>query len=131
MLNRDDILGADDMVKEEQLCPEWGGSVFVRTLTGTERDVFEESVNRKRKGEHVDIRGLKVSLLIKVLCDSNGVLLFTPADAPALNKKSAAVLDRLFQAAQRVNGMSKENVEELAGNSESAPSDSSGSDLPE
>jgi len=43
-LNKEQILRADDLKTEEVDVPEWGGSVRVRVLTGTERDAFESSI---------------------------------------------------------------------------------------
>ena len=44
LLSRDEILAASDLTKELVEVPEWGGSVYVRAMTGTERDSYEESV---------------------------------------------------------------------------------------
>ena len=38
MLTREQILGLSDLPREEVRIPEWGGVVFVRALTGSERD---------------------------------------------------------------------------------------------
>ena len=44
MLTKDQILKSDDLPSEEVSVPEWGGSVMVRSMTGYERDQFEQSV---------------------------------------------------------------------------------------
>ena len=43
MLTREQILGSDDLKRQTVAVPEWGGDVFVRMLTGGERDAFEVS----------------------------------------------------------------------------------------
>jgi len=48
LLTRDAILEAQDLQHEEVYIPEWGGSVRVRTLTGAERDAFEQSIVDQR-----------------------------------------------------------------------------------
>ncbi len=43
-LSKDAILAAKDTkLSGEISVPEWGGSVYVKTLTGTERDAFEDA----------------------------------------------------------------------------------------
>ena len=44
ILTRDQILQANDLVTETVEVPEWGGSVFVKSLTGVERDQFEAAI---------------------------------------------------------------------------------------
>ena len=41
ILTRDEILESEDLATETVSVPEWGGSVIVRALTGTERDAYE------------------------------------------------------------------------------------------
>jgi hypothetical protein len=43
----------------------------------------------------------------------------------ALGKKSAAALNRVFEVAQRLSGITDDDVEELAKNSVGGPSDGS------
>lgn len=127
MLDRDAILAADDLKLEEVEVPEWGGCVYVRTLPGAERDEFDQAIYDARgKGDAVDVRGVKVRLLVAALCDADGLPVFGPEDAEALNAKSSRVLDRLFDVAQTLNGLTADDVEELAKNSESDQSGASG-----
>ena len=47
-LSRDEILGKRRGKVEEIKVPEWGGTVFVREITASERDAFEaEAWTRK------------------------------------------------------------------------------------
>lgn len=110
-LDRSAILAAEDLPKEEIQIPEWSGSVFVRTMTGTERDRFEAA---HLKNPHSDIRA---RLAVAAVCDEAGAPLFTEADIPAVGKKSAAALDRIFAAAMRLSKIGAADVKELEGNS--------------
>jgi hypothetical protein len=58
--------------------------------------------------------------------DDDGELLFSPGDILRLGQKSARAIDAIFQVAQRLNGFSDEQVEELVGNSSETPSVASG-----
>ena len=54
--------------------------------------------------------------------------MFNKADVKLLDRKSAAALDRVASAAQKLNGISDDDIEELAEGFEDAPSEDSTSD---
>lgn len=110
-LSRDEILGANDIKSIEVEVPEWGGTVLVGMMNGTSRDRFEtEMISSKGK---VNIRAKLAAI---TLVDAEGKPLFSYDDAEALGQKSAAALDRVFEAACKFNRITGEDVEELEGN---------------
>lgn len=122
-LNREAILAAEDLPRELVEVPEWGGAVYVRALTGAERDQFEASIVEQRgRDVRMNMRNIRAKLVALTVVDEGGQRIFTDDDVAALGGKSAAALDRLFAVAQRLSGLSKEDVEELAKNSESVQS---------
>lgn len=125
ILTAKDILGADDLSKERVEVPEWGGDVYIRTMTGTERDSWEESilkmnvrtVNGKSVQQTEVIRkNARANLVSRVCCDESGCSLFSPDQATELGKKSSAALDRCWEVAQRLNHLSDDDIEELTKN---------------
>jgi hypothetical protein len=131
MLSRDDILGADDLQRELVAVPEWGGDLYVRCLTGAERDRFEADMMRdEEEDQRQRFYNLRARLVVLAVCDEHNMPLFMLADAERLGAKSAKVLDRLFDVARRLSGMSQEDVEALTKNSVKVPNDASGSGLP-
>ena len=116
MLTKDQIMAVtNDLPTEEVPVPEWGGSVFVRTMTGAERDSFEQTMlDNKKSG--TNLTNIRARLAARVVCDSAGARLFTDKDADALGGKSAKVLDRIFEVAQRLNGIGAKDVAELEKN---------------
>jgi hypothetical protein len=60
------------------------------------------------------------------LCDEAGNLTFTEQDVWALGEKNAAVLDRLFEVAQRLSSLRPKDVEEKVKNSVSSLNEPSG-----
>lgn len=137
ILSKEAILAANDLEKELVEVPEWGGAVYVRALTGTERDAFEASlvnervVRRGRKSEttrETNLRNLRARLCALTMCDEEGNRLFGDSEVHELGKKSASALNRVFEVAQRLSGLSEGDVEELAGNSGETDSDDSYSD---
>lgn len=132
VLSRESILSAEDLVTEEVEVPEWGGTVLVRTLTAKERDAFEESMVETRgkgrnKTRELRINNVRAALVVRVIVDAQGQRLFRDTDAELLGNKSGKALDRVWDVASRLAGMTDDDVEELLGNSESDPTEPSAS----
>ena len=119
-LGKEAILSANDRTVEVVAVPEWGGDVTVKTMSGTERDAFEQSIVQGK--DKMDLANVRARLCVRCIVGDDGERVFGDGDAIALGAKSAAALDRVFGAAQKLNGLSADDVEELAGNSEAAPS---------
>lgn len=119
LLNRQDILSANDLKFEEVSVPEWGGSVRVRGLTGAERDAFEAGIT-VGKGANKDINLLNIrAKLVSMSCvNEDGARIFLESDVPALGKKSSSALQRVFEISQRLAGLTRADVEELGKPSE-------------
>ena len=128
LLTRDDILNASDLAREEVDVPEWGGAVLVRGLTGRERDAYESSiVHPNGRVMKYTLTNMRARLVALSVIDEAGARLFSDSDIEMLGRKSAAALQRVFEVAQRLSGLSEQDMDELAKNSESGPSDDSGS----
>jgi len=126
LLDRGAILAAEDYVKESVEVPEWGGEVFVRVMSGSERDAFESQfVGQNGTGKN--FQNIRARLATLTCCDDGGELLFGPADIIELGKKSAKALDRIFGVAMRLNGLQAEDVKALEKNSAATPAGSNGS----
>lgn len=131
LLSKQQILSAQDIQFEDISVPEWGGEVRVKGLSGRERDKFEaDSLSKAKKGGQRDVilENLRARLVVACVVDEQFQPLFDRADVMRLGEKSAVALERVFSKAQELSGMSDEDVEELAGNSDSDQSDSSTSD---
>jgi hypothetical protein len=124
LLSREQILTASDIRTEDVEVPEWGGSVRVRALTGVERDAYETTiVNIRSDGSKVmNLRNLRARLVAVSCVDEDGNRLFTDADAMELGNRSASALERVFDVAQKLSGLSASDVEELAEGFGDAPS---------
>ena len=128
-LSRDAILSASDLVIERVEVPEWNGFVHMRGLTGEQRDEFEQLAMDRRKGDRINIRGLKIRLVAMSLCKENGDLLFAGnGDETKLAKKAAAAIERLFKEAQRMSGLSESDIQEITSDFAGGPNVNSGSD---
>lgn len=130
-LKRREILAAKDFRLEPVDVPEWGGRVYVRTMTGEERDAFEDKVLEIRDpktGIPKSIKGLKTLLVSLTACDKEGKRLFAgDGDAKKLAQKSGAAIERIFEVAQRLSHITDEAIQELASDLADGPRESSGS----
>lgn len=115
LLNRDQILNADDMTFRDVPVPEWGGDVRIKMLSASERDKFEAStVIIKRGQQKMNVENIRARFLSMCIVNEQGELEFTPADIPLLGKKSSAALQRVWNVAQELNAVTDHDIEELA-----------------
>ena len=123
LLSKTAILAAQDLQTEDVEVPEWGGAVRVRSFTGRERDAFESSMVRgDGRDRKVDLTNMRARLVGLTVIDETGQRLFTDEEVDLLGAKSGAALDRVFAIAQKLNGLSGSDVEELTKNSSGVPS---------
>jgi hypothetical protein len=125
MLSAADIKAKQDRRIEPVDVPEWANekgekTVFVRTMTGHQRDVIESDL---RQGRH--IRGKIAAFTV---CTEDGTLLFTEKDAVWLGEKNYRALDRILPVALAVNEMTAEAIDELKKTLKEMTSDDSSSD---
>jgi len=129
MLTREDILKINDIEVETVEVPEWGGSIYVRGMTGAERDRFEASVVTTRgKSTSVNLENIRAKMAALSICDKDGVLLFTEKDVKVLAGKSAAALQRVYEVAQRLSRIGDEDIDELTAGLQADPTGDSPSD---
>jgi hypothetical protein len=119
-LSKAKILAAKDVKLSEAVpVPEWGGDVYIRTISGTERDKFEEAYSEQK------MKAFRVRFLVLTLADESGERLFGDADIDALGGKSSVVINRLFDKAWQHNAFTDAAVEALGNDSPTAPSEGS------
>lgn len=94
--------------------PELGGAVFIRGMSGVERDAWEKSLLIGRgKKQTVNTENVRAKLVTRTLCDEQGNRLLDDSDAASLGRLRVDVLQRLFEVAQRLCGVSDDDIEEL------------------
>lgn len=128
-LSRDDILQADDLATAEVEVPEWGGVVLVRALDGASRDAYDASLYDLKSGKpKMTPDNMRAKLVALSVVDGEGVLLFSTDDVVRLGRKSAQALERVYDKARELSGMSKEEAEGLVEGFADAPNEDSSSD---
>lgn len=120
ILNKEQILSADDAKRDSVEVPEWGGEVLVKGLSGKERDDYEASIMQQDKKGNLSMRlaNARAKLVVAAAISEDGSRLFSNEDVAALGAKSAKALSRVYNTAAELSGLKDEDLEELVGNSE-------------
>jgi aminopeptidase-like protein len=94
-------------------------------MTAKDRSRFETQFQLSSgKSNTRKLKEIRERLVVACLCDEEGVLLLQDSDVDAVGAQPAAVVERIVDAAQKVCGMSNNDVEDLAKNSEETLADS-------
>jgi ABC-type ATPase involved in cell division len=134
LLDRKKLLEKEKL-QIEKVELENGDFVFVRQMTGRERDTFEQSLlkkNKNDKGQVVSyeqsLDDFRAKLAVVTLCDEEGKSLLLPTDYNMLSMNmSAKTLETIVNIAQKLNKITEEDKEELVKNSSAGLVDSSSS----
>jgi len=117
-LSRELILEASDLTQAQVDVPEWGGFVMVRTMTGVDRNAFEQSVVKVQLDgtREQDLTNVRVNLIALTAVDEAGNLLFSKDDVARLGTKSSKALNRVFEASSELNALGDTAIEEATKN---------------
>lgn len=119
-----------DITTEIVEVPEWADpndpdtpAVMLRVLTGLERGDYEQSLVAQRGDNRtVNIRNAKVKLVALCLVDPDTLeRLYSDTEINILGQRSAAAIERLLDAAFKLNNMGPKEVEKLAQGLEKNP----------
>src|SRR6185369_5125523 len=92
-----DVIGKKRMVLANVPCPEWGGDIWVRNISGTQRDEFDFWVQDHARQAKPMIF-MRAKLVAMSWCDESGApVTITEADVLKLSEEDAVPLDRLFE----------------------------------
>lgn len=109
----DKILSADDIKIEPIDLDEWGVKAFIRVMNGTERDSWEVYAQKQLKADKVNMRARLAAIC---LCNAHGERIFKDEQTAELSQKSSIVLDRIYDAAIRLNKIGAADLEALEKN---------------
>lgn len=120
---RDSILGASDRIAGYVDVPEWGGRVYIATLTVAQRAQFLEGLGKAAGGGGGDAVSqalryyeTQVGLIASGVVGADSVPLFTVADIEKLSNKSPALIGKVYDQIVRLNGFSVVATEDAAKN---------------
>ncbi|NBW14405.1 MAG: hypothetical protein EBR82_41045 [Caulobacteraceae bacterium] len=119
------LLGANDIKVQPIEVPEWGGTWYVRVLSGRDREAFEEALSAEQR-----MKNFRIRFLILAICDENGAKVFDQSDVDFLGDRNSVVINRVFEQAWTINAFTKEAVDALGEDSPADPSGDSSSASP-
>lgn len=125
LLNKNQILSADRKKTVDVHVKEWGGEVRLQELSASDRDMWEsESFQLGADGQDVKFnpKHARARLVVRCLIGADGKRLFTDDEVAAVGSLSATSVQKLFDAARKLNAVSGEDMKELEGNSDAGPS---------
>lgn len=114
-LSKEEIFAMDDLKMETISILEWQGKkINIIELPATERDEFENwMLSNKGDKKYENFRARLCSLCI---VNEEKKRIFTKDDIEQLGRKSASVLDKICNIAQRLSGMLQEDVDKATKN---------------
>lgn len=129
LLSREALLAAATtaLPRERLDLPELGGAVYVQGMSGKQRDAWERSLVVLRRGQRRDLNidNVRARLAVRCLVTEAGERILTDTDAPLIGNLRVDLLNRIYELAQKLSGVSDEDLDELG--KSSAPADGSAS----
>lgn len=127
-ISRGKALKKRAMPRVKVMVPEWADEetpaseayVWVLSLSTKQREAWEKSItSSKGKDVKINMDNMRSRAAVLSCVDDEGQKIFNDGDIAELNEQPGGALGAIFDAFMSVNRFSKEDVEELAG--ESAP----------
>jgi hypothetical protein len=115
-LSKAELLAKASRLPTERVSvPELDGTVFlIKGMTGEQRDAWETSLVRGRgNARKVDTLNIRAKLVSRCLFWEDGARVYEDAEAGELGQWRVDVLQRLFEIAQRLSGVSDKDADEL------------------
>lgn len=98
--------------------PELKRNVRIRRATGKEIDAYRQSITIGT-GQNLSVnqRGMRAKLAVLTLANADGSRMFADTDIHRLGQWSAIVLERIFDRARKVNGLTETDTDAEEGKS--------------
>jgi hypothetical protein len=113
-LTAGDIRKVNDLITEDVYVEEWGGWLKIKALTSKERDRFENSfvVKRGTKRDY-DPQDMRAKLVVLTAINPDYSMMFQPDAWKWLGGKNAAPVNKCYNVASRLCGISEKDEGEL------------------
>ena len=92
------ILQAEDFVYDEVDCPEWGGIVRIRSLSGAQRITLRKAIDAGN--DNVD-----EMLCVMAIVDEDGVRIFDQKQIAELSRKNTKAISRIAIRVLEISGL--------------------------
>lgn len=123
-ISREKFLKKQEFKIEQVVIDEATGDfVFIKQMSGFDRDRLEQSMTTHTKGEKgedvtkITTENFKAKMICATVCDENGVLLLKPDDYKIINTNfTADAIETLSSKASQLNKIRQQDQEEAAKN---------------
>ncbi|MDF4024134.1 phage tail assembly chaperone [Luteibacter sp. PPL201] len=125
LLSKDQILAADRKKFVDVPVKEWGGTVRLQELSASDRDLWESeqiTMLADGSGAKFNPKHARARLIVRSLVDEQGRRLFSDDEVASVGSLSASTAQKLFNHARKLNAITNDDMKELEGNSDAAPS---------
>jgi len=109
---KDDILAIDDLDSKIITVEKWGNKkIMIQSITAEQRyKLLDKCIDDKG---NVDLTKLNVYTVIACACDpETGKQIFDYADYGKLKNKNAGAIDKIVNAANKINGLGEIQIKE-------------------
>jgi len=103
----EDIFKPRELPREYVSVPEWGIGVWISVMTGTQRDLWEQSI--------ADRQNSRAKLIVYSAVREDGKPLFSPQHVEQLAAENSIALARLAEVAVRINRLTEKSLEDVKG----------------
>jgi hypothetical protein len=121
MITRENFLSRKPRKIEKVEIEELNDHVFVRSLSGAERDAWEDAnlvrergTGKRRNEVRFDVRvqNSKAHLITISLCDESGNRLLTDDDVQAVGDQPSTIVNKIADVCMRISGITQEDLED-------------------
>lgn len=108
--NKSDFFNLRTVVETVSI-PEMGGDIGIKSMTAAEREGLERRLQKEQENN-----GIRATVFIYSVCDLEGKLLFNEEDLEAVKTLPNAVVSKIFNASNILNGITAKEEAEAAKN---------------
>ena len=125
VVSRDAFLTTAPAVKRVDVpVPEFGEGCVIPVWQWTARERSDFELSNKSEGPGANIRSVRERLIVSVCRNDDGTRMFSAADVVKLASHPCDIVERIVEAAKKLNTVTDSDIEDIAKNSEATDADS-------
>jgi hypothetical protein len=124
-VGRDEFLAQSPKVaKVDVPVPEFGEGAVIPVWEFTARERSDWELSTEREGPKANLKSVRERMVVAVCRNDDGSKMFSAADVAKLAQHPCHIIERIIDAAKKLNSVTEEDIEALAKNSEATDADS-------
>lgn len=125
LISREKLLTPVEVPMRKVELPALGGYIWVKGMTAKERGQFEKSFdNSDGTKNKTRVSQVRERMVIICACNEDRTPMLTIRDLEKLGQQEINIVEKIVIVAQELCGMTDNDIEELAGNSDGIEEDS-------